>query len=117
MRKARDVTYRLDEIRPSEKGRLAVISSFYSPAETVPHSWPIPYSGRFQMAGMFGFLSGCKLLDLKGRGKEIFNIDAGRIEQYNQQYQMHLKASLPLPLSGVDPRITIKQNLTMKLLE
>ena len=117
MRKARDVTYRLDEIRPSEKGRLAVISSFYSPADSVPHSWPIPYSGRFQMAQMFGFLSGYKILDLRGRGEELFNIDAGRIEQYNQQYQMQLKASLPLPLSGVEPRITIKQNLTMKLLE
>ncbi len=117
MRKARDVTYRLDEIRPSEKGRLAVISSSYSPADSAPHSWPIPYSGRFQMAGTFGFLSGYKLLDLRGQGEELFNIDAGRIEQYNQQYQMQLKASLPLPLSDVDPRITIKQNLTMKLIE
>jgi hypothetical protein len=117
MRKARDVTYRLDEIRPSEKGRLAVISSSYSPAEAAPHSWPIPYSGRFQMAGTYGFLSGYKILDLKGRGEELFNIDAGRIEQYNHQYQIQLKASLPLPLSGVDPRITIKQNLTMKKLK
>ena len=117
MRKARDVTYRLDEIRQSEKGRLAVISSVYSPAEAVPHSWPIPYSGRFQMARMFGFLGGYELVDLKGQGEELFNIDAGRIEQYNQQYQMQLKASLPLPLAGVDPRITIKQDLTMKLLE
>jgi len=114
-RKARDVTYRLDEIRRSEKGRLAVISSVYSPADSVPHSWPIPYSGRFQMTEMFGFLSGYKILDLRGRGEELFNIDAGRIQQYNQQYQMQLKASLPLPLSGVEPRITIKQNLTMEL--
>lgn len=117
MRKARDVTYRLDEIRRSEKGRLAVITSSYSPADSAPHSWPIPYSGRFQMAGTFGFLSGYKLLDLRGRGEELFNIDAGRIEQYNQQYQMKLKASLPLPLSDVEPRIIIKQNLTMQKLK
>jgi hypothetical protein len=117
MRKARDVTYRLDETRQSEKGRLAVITSSYSPADSAPHSWPIPYSGRFQMAGTFGFLSGYKLLDLRGQGEELFNIDAGRVEQYNQQYQMQLKASMPLPLSDVDPMITIKQNLTMKLLE
>jgi len=69
------------------------------------------------MARMFGFLGGYELVDLKGQGEELFNIDAGRIEQYNQQYQMQLKASLPLPLAGVDPRITIKQDLTMKLLE
>lgn len=116
MRKAREVAYKLDEIRQSEKGRLAVISSSYSKAEIVPRSWPIPYSGSFQMKGTFGFLSGYKLLDLEGRGEELFNIEAGRIEQYNQQYQMQLEAFIPLGLN-VRPMITIKQNLTMELLE
>jgi hypothetical protein len=116
MRKARDVTYKLDEIRQSEKGRLAVISSSYRQAETVPQSWPIPYSGSFQMKGTYGFLSGYKLLSLEGRGEELFNIDAGRIEQYNQQYLMQIQASIPMGIS-VKPMITIKQNLTMELLE
>jgi hypothetical protein len=115
MRKAREVTYKLDEIRQSEKGRLAVISSSYQIAETVPQSWPIPYSGRFQMKGTFGFLSGYKLLSLEGRGEELFNIEAGRIEQYNQQYQMQLQASV-MSIS-VKPMITIRQNLTMELIE
>ncbi len=114
MRKAREVTYKLDEIRPSEKGRLAVISSSYKEAQTVPQSWPIPYSGSFQMRGTFGFLSGYKLLSLEGRGEELFNIEAGRIEQYNQQYQMQLEASIPMGIS-VKPMITIKQNLKMEL--
>jgi len=113
MRKARDVTYRLDEIRQSEKGRLAVISSSYQIADSAPQSWPIPYSGRFQMKGTFGFLSGYKLLVLEGRGEELFNIEAGRTEQYNQQYQMQLEASI-MGIS-VKPMITIKQNLTMEL--
>ena len=117
MRKARDVTYRLDEIRQSEKGRLAVISSTYQVSDSVPNDWPIPYSGRFQMSGPFGFYRNYQILNLQGQGEELFNIDAGRTEQYNQQYQIQLKASLLLPLSGVTPRITIKQNLTMKLLE
>jgi hypothetical protein len=117
MRKARDVTYRLDEIRQSEKGRLAVISSSYQQADSAPRSWPIPYSGRFQMPGTFGFYRNYKILSLEGQGEELFNIDAGRTEQYKQQYQMQLSASLLLPLSGVNPKITIKQNLTMMLLE
>lgn len=116
MRQARDVTYRLDEIRQSEKGRLAVISSSYQKARSAPLSWPIPYSGRFQMKGTFGFLSGYKLLDLQGQGEELFNIDAGRTEQYNQQYQMHLESSIPMGISA-RPEITINQKLTMKLLE
>jgi hypothetical protein len=117
MRKARDVTYKLDEIRPGEKGRLAVISSSYKIADSAPRDWPIPYSGRFQVAGAFGFYRNYKVIDLQGRGQELFNIDAGRTEQYNQQYQMQLSASLLMPLAGVNPKITIKQNLTMKLLE
>jgi len=117
LRKARDVTYRLDEIRQSKQGRLAVIHSSYKLAESVPKGWPIPYSGRFEVAGPFGFYINYEVLDLQGNGEELFNIDKGRIEQYTQQYQMQLKASLQLPLPGVNPRITIKQNLTMKLLD
>ncbi len=114
MRKARDVRYRLDEIRQSDKGRLAVISSSYSIADSAPQSWPIPYSGRFQMKGTFGFLSGYKLLSLEGQGEELFNIEAGRTEQNNQQYRMELEASIPMGIS-VKPMITITQNLTMEL--
>ena len=117
MRKARDVTYRLDEIRPGEKGRLAVISSSYKIADSAPRDWPIPYSGTFQVAGAYGFYRNYKVLSLQGRGEELFNIDAGRTEQYKQQYQMQLSASMLLPLAGVNPKITIKQNLTMNLLE
>ena len=117
MRKARDVTYSLDEIRPSEKGRLAVISSSYKIADSAPRDWPIPYSGTFQVAGAYGFYRNYQVLSLQGRGEELFNIDAGKTEQYKQQYQMQLSASLLLPLAGVNPKITIKQNLTMNLLD
>jgi hypothetical protein len=116
MRKARDVTYRLDAVRSGEKGRLAVIKNSYQPADSVPADWPIPYSGRFQVAGAFGFYGNYRVLDLQGEGEELFNIDAGRIQQYAQEYEFRLKASLLIPLSGVDPRITINQKLTMTLL-
>ena len=117
MRKARDVTYKLDEIRPSEKGRLAVISSSYKIADSAPRDWPIPYSGTFQVAGAYGFYRNYQVLSLQGTGEELFNIDAGRTEQYTQQYEMQLSTSLLLPLAGVNPKITIKQNLTMNLLD
>jgi hypothetical protein len=117
MRKARDVTYRLDEVRPSGKGRLAVIKSSYQLADSVPNDWPIPYSGKFQVAGAFGFYGNYRVQDLHGEGEELFNIDAGRIEQYEQAYQFRLTASLIIPLSGVEPRITINQKLTMTLLD
>lgn len=117
LRKARDVTYSLDEIRQSEQGQLAVISSSYSLAESVPKDWPVPYSGRFEVSGPFGFYINYQVLDLKGKGQELFNIEKGRIEQYNQQYRMQLKASLRLPLPSVYPVITVNQKLTMQLLE
>jgi hypothetical protein len=117
MRKARDVTYTLDEVRPGEKGRLALIDSSYRIADSAPLQWPIPYSGTFQVAGAFGFYGDYQVLDLQGEGRELFNIDAGRTEQYSQHYRMELKASLLLPLPGASPRITIDQNITMKLIE
>lgn len=117
MRKARDVTYTLDEIRPGEKGRVAVITSSYTAADEVPKGWPIPYWGSFQMVGPFGFYRNYKVLSLHGRGEELFNIDAGRIERYDQQYELKLSASLMLPLPGANPKITINQKLTMELLE
>jgi hypothetical protein len=116
MRKARDVTYQLDEIRSSENGQLAVISSSYKLADSVPRTWPIPFSGRFQMKGTFGFLSRYKILNLEGQGQELFNIDTGQTEQYSQQYQIQMESSIPMGID-VKPRITIKQNLTMKLLK
>ena len=113
MRKARDVTYRLDEVREGEKDRLAVIKSSYQAADSAPNDWPIPYSGRFQVAGAFGFYGNYRVLDLQGEGETLFNIDAGRIEQSEQEYEFRLKASLMIPLTGVEPRITINQTLIM----
>ena len=117
MRKAREVTYKLDEIRESETGRLAVITGTYQPADSVPQSWPIPYSGKFQMTGPFGFYRNYRIQSLKGSGEELFNIDSGLTEQYNQQYTIEMKASLLLPLAGAEPRITIDQTITMTLLK
>ncbi len=74
----------------------------------------MPYSGSFQMAGTFGFLRGYKVIDLQGQGEELFNIDLGRIERRSQQYQVQLEASLPMGINA-NPRVTIKQNLTMEL--
>ncbi len=116
MRKARDVTYTLAEIRQTKKGRLAVIRSSYSIADSVPDNWPILYTATFQMSGTFGFFRGYKIMDFKGQGEELFNIDTGQTEQYQQQFQMNLEASFPLAI-GPSSRITIDQSLTMQLLE
>ncbi len=127
MRKARDVTYTLAEVRQSEKGRLdvsehrrdrfAVIRSSCQKVESVPDNWPpLPYSGRFRMRGTFGFLMGYKILNLQGQGEELFNIDAGRIEQYDQKYEVQMQASIPFGID-VKPRLTMKQNFKMQLLK
>jgi hypothetical protein len=116
MRKARDVTYRLDEVRDSEAGRLAVIASTYALAETAPSDWPIPYSGRFRMSGTFGFLGGYEVSQLGGTGREVFNVDAGRIEKSEQRYTLKMRASLPPMGIRANPHLTIEQTLTMELL-
>lgn len=117
MRKARDVTYTLDQVRPGDKGRMAVISSSYRLADSAPRQWPIPYSGTFQVAGAFGFYRNYDVLDLQGKGQELFDIDAGRTQECTQNYRMQIKAGLLMALGGVSPTITIDQTITMKLIE
>jgi hypothetical protein len=116
MRKARDVVYKLDEIRSTPRGKVAIISSSYSMAESnPPGSWPIPYSGSFRVSGTFGFLGGFKLLGVNGTGQETFNIDTGQLEEYTQNYEMKLSSIIPLGLSA-KPAITIRQTITAKKL-
>ena len=117
MQQARDVTYRLDDIRREDKGLIAVISSTFTAAETTPKSWPMPYpDGTFQMSGKFGFYRNYKVLDLQGSGEELYNIDAGRTEKYNHEYEMRLRASAPFGIS-LDLQMLVKQKLSMRLLE
>ena len=114
MRRARDVTYRLEEVRRTDNGRVAVIKSTYTLAKTVPTSWPIPYSGRFQMSGTFGFLGSYEVSGLAGEGQELFNIDAGRSENYQQRYTVEMDASLPPLGIQASPHIRLEQTLTME---
>ncbi len=118
MRKGRDISYSLKEIRESDKGNIAVIESSFSAGQSVPKDWPKPYPpGGFQVRGKFGFYRNYKILELRGKGTELFNIDSGMTESYNHQYEMKLSASMMIPLSGINPRITIKQKHTMQLLK
>lgn len=117
IRKARDVVYRLAEIREAEDSRVAVIESTYALAETVPSGWPVPYSGRFQMSGTFGFLGSYQVSRLDGAGEELFDLDAGRVLSRRQEYTMEMKASLPPLGIRANPHLKIDQTLTMELLE
>lgn len=115
-RKARDVDYRLDEVRRGDDESLAVIKSVYGLADSVPSDWPVPYSGRFQVSGTYGFLGPYEVLGLEGAGEELFNIEAGRIERQQQKYTMQVKASLPPMGIRANPHITIDQTLAMELM-
>jgi hypothetical protein len=117
MREARDVTYTLKGVRQSDKGRIAVIGSSYTHAESAPAGWPVPYMGTFQVSGPFGLLRQFRIEKLNGGGEELFNLDAGRTEKYRQNYRMEVAAAMMWPLPGVNPRITVDQTLTMQLLE
>ena len=116
---ARNVNYTLEEIRqdPNDpNNRMAVIGSSYSLLWPNPSEWPIPYTEGFMMSGIFGFLREYKVLDIQGHGQELFNIEAGRTEQYTQKYTMRATSSMPMGLGGVNPKITIEQTITMQLI-
>jgi len=115
MRQARNVVYKLEEVRQAADGPLAVITSTYTPADSTPAGWPIPYSGRFQMSGTFGFLGPYEVLGLAGTGTELFNLKTGRLEQRQEKYVLRVRAGLPPLGIKANPRITIDQTLTMEL--
>lgn len=113
MQAARDVVYTLKQVRPAEKGKIAVIGSSFKLSGSKP-SWLVPYRGSFQQSGPFGFYVNNRITDLKGSGEELFNIDAGRSERYEQNYEVNMTASLMIPIAK--PKIKMKQKITMELL-
>jgi len=117
MRLARDVTYRFNGFRSGRRGSAAVIASTYAPADSSPSDWPVPYSGRFRMSGTFGFLGPYEVLGLEGSGEDLYNIEAGRLEQRLHRYTMQVKASLPPMGVQAHPHLTIEQTLAVELLE
>jgi hypothetical protein len=104
-----------DALATGGAGPLAVIKSTYTLADAVPAGWPIPYSGRFQMSGTFGFLGPYEVLGLEGTGEELFNLKAGRIERRRETYTLRVRAGLPPIGIRANPHITIEQTLTMEL--
>lgn len=116
MSKARAVEYTLSEIQEADQIKLAVISSEYSPSNAKTN-WPMPYSGRFQVSGAFGFLSNYRISSLSGQGKEILDMKTGLTKEIQQNYNMVVAAAMPLPLPGTSPSITIKQKLVMTLID
>ncbi|OHB67664.1 MAG: hypothetical protein A2Y77_01950 [Planctomycetes bacterium RBG_13_62_9] len=65
------------------------------------------------MSGTFGLLGGYEISSLTGNGEELFNVDAGRMESYRQNYTVLMNAAVPPMGIRVNPRIRIEQTLTM----
>jgi hypothetical protein len=117
---ARDVTYKLSQIREDKKGRFAVIKSTYSLGEPIPQRWPVPYEGNFMMSGQFGFFTNYNVASLEGSGEQLFDIEAGRIERDRQNYRVELEMLFPMPLGdkeGPKPVTTVRQTISMRLLK
>lgn len=116
----RNVTYALAEVTTEGSADRAMITSDYSLGTEPMTGFPMPYTGSFRMRGMFGFFRGYEVLELAGDGRQIFNVDAGRIESGRQQYRLTLSAAMPgsrgSSLGSGRPAITINQTFTTRLL-
>jgi hypothetical protein len=69
------------------------------------------------MAGTFGFLGSYQVLALQGEGQELFNVDAGRVEDRRQKYTVEMDASLPPMGIEASPHVRIEQTLTMERMD
>ncbi len=113
----RETTYKLSEIKETPDGRQAVITSSYALSDQRVKNWPKPYSGRFRMKGMFGFLRNYKMKSLSGTGTQIFNLDTGQVESEQQQYRIDIEADFLMPLGDSKPRLIIQQKMEVQLLD
>lgn len=113
----RETTYKLSEIKKTPDGRQAVITSSYALSDQRVKNWPKPYSGRFRMKGMFGFLRNYRMKSLSGTGTQIFNLDTGQVESEQQQYRLDIEADFLMPLGDTKPKLIIQQKLEVQLLD
>ena len=114
---SREVAYTLEEIRPTEAGREAVITSDYDLAQEPVRDFPLPYTGGFQIKGsLFSVLHSYVYDSLDGSGKQVFNLDRGLLLEDQQQYTIKARASFILPLGNSVPVLTVSQQFSVKLL-
>lgn len=118
----RDTTYKLTEITVDQQGSPAnaIISSTYELKKKRP-DMPMPYTGGYQMRGLFGFLRGYKAISLDGQGTQVIDLQRGLITKIDQQYQAGLEAAMLFPLGAGDaepePNMIINQKLSISLME
>jgi hypothetical protein len=117
----RSAAYTLAAVEPND-GKIAVINAKYGLSkELAPRSWPFPYSGSFQMRGVFGFLRGYQVLGLDGTGSFKYSVEKGRLESMDQQYKVQVKAEMPFALGEASttpmPNMVIDQKLSAQLLK
>lgn len=112
----RDVRYKFTGVVESNDVYFAEIMSSYNLSKSPPEGIPMPYTGSFQMKGVFGFLQGYNVLSLEGTGRQLYDIKKGLIKSDIQQYKAEVTASI-FGLGGIEPSIKINQTITMTLVE
>jgi hypothetical protein len=112
----RESTYALAEVKETDSGRKAVITSSYKLSNSRLKNRPMPYTGKFMMKGMFGFLRNFKPLSIEGSGRQIFDIEAGVVESEQQQYKVKVQAGFMLPLGDTVPTVTTDQKMSIQLI-
>ena len=110
----RDVEYQFAGITEANGVSLAEITSSYELSRKSLAGVPFPYDDSFQMRGMFGLLSGYRMLSIEGTGRQLYDIKRGLIKSDTQRYQAKAGASI-FSLASAD--ITIDQTITMTLVE
>jgi len=113
---ARETTYLLDDITEEGSVRKAVIKSSFKSSDVKVANWPRPYTGPFNIKGIFGFLRNYKVKSIDGSGEQLFNIDRGVIENETQQYDVKIEATFLLPLGDSRPSLSINQKISLRLL-
>jgi len=121
MNLARNAKYTFKGIDPNQAGAGVIDAEYTVSNERAPREWPFPYSGSFQMRGVFGFLRGYKVLGVEGKGEYKYSMALGRLEKMEQNYTAEIKTEMPFGLgtAGMTPKpnMIIKQKLSAQLVK
>jgi hypothetical protein len=120
IRATKETTYTLaaaaEQVDPKGADKKVEIRSTFVLSDEKIFDWPRLYEGNFRMQGTVGFLRNYRFKSLEGIGVQIYNVDAGVVENDEQEYRVLMEASFMMKLGDISPVITVDQKLKTEIL-
>ena len=115
---SRITTYTVKKIADEDTKKIAVIDCAYQLREKPVLTFPLPYEGPFQIKGsLFSVLRSFRHESIEGSGTQTFDLTDGLLVKDQEDYTLVTRADFILPLGQSLPTLTVRQSITIELLD